>query len=366
MLIAGAIAAALYTAIFAAKFLLASRYAATHREDEGLAGEITVMQPILGGDPFLDEALRRNLGQRARFLWLVDEDDAEGQRVTRRLAETAGTRVEILLCPPAAAGANPKIAKLQRGLERVMTESFAVLDDDTILSEGQLERAMFGLKSSTLYTGLPCYLRGGNVWSSLVTHFVNNNSILTYLPPLPLVGPLSINGMFYVMKTADLRGMGGFTPIVRQLCDDYALAGLVRRNGGTIRQGMTPQFLHTTVPDARHYARLMHRWFVFANVLVSDQPARIQWLLAVFLGLPPLLLWLGALCPPLWLVLLVCRHLALRKLQRRVFGVLPHLNVVMSIASELLQPLHWLHACLQHTLRWRTRRIVVAADGTFS
>jgi ceramide glucosyltransferase len=366
MLIAGAIAVALYAAIFATKFLLASRYAATHREDEGLEGEITVMQPILGGDPFLDEALRRNLGQPARFLWLVDEDDAEGRRVTGRLAETAGEHVEIVLCPPAGPGANPKTAKLQRGLDRVTTEYFAILDDDAILSEGQLQRAMFGLKSSTLYTGLPCYLRGGNVWSSLVTHFVNNNSILTYLPPLPLVGPLSINGMFYVMRRDDLRGMGGFTPIVRQLCDDYALAGLVRGNGGTIRQGTTPQFLHTTVPDAKHYVRLMHRWFVFANVLVRDQPARIQLLLAVFLGLPPLLLWIGALCPPLWLVLLTGRHLALRRLQRRVFGVLPHLNVLMSIASELLQPLHWLHACFQHTLRWRTRRIVVAADGTFS
>jgi len=363
VMIAGAVAVVLYAALFVTKYVLASRYAAAHPEDEQLDADITVLQPILGGDPFLEDALRRNLGQPARFLWLVDEDDAEGQRVTRALA---CERVEIVLCPPAPAGANPKTAKLQLGLEHVTTESFAVLDDDAMLSDHQLQRAMAALRSCTLYTGLPCYLRGGNVWSSLVTHFVNNNSILTYLPPLPVVGPLSINGMFYVMRAGDLRAMGGFTPIVRQLCDDYALATLIKRNGGTIRQGITPQFLHTTVPDARHYVRLMHRWFLFANRLVRDQPARIQLLLAIFLGLPPLLLWIGALCPPLWLVLLVVRHLALRRLQRRVFGVLPHLNPLTSIASELLQPLHWLHASLQRTLRWRTRRIVAAADGTFS
>ena len=366
MLIAGAAAVALYAAIFAAKVVLAARHAARHREDDRLDGQVTVVQPILGGDPFLEEALQRNVRQQpAQFLWLVDEDDAEGQRVTRRIAEDAGGRVEILLCPQAAAGSNPKTAKLQRALERVGTEYFAVVDDDTILSEGQLGRAMFALRTSTIYTGLPCYLRGGNLWSSLVTHFVNNNSILTYLPLLPITGPLSINGMFYVMRTAELRGMGGFTPIVRQLCDDYALATMVRRNGGTIRQGIAPQFLHTTVPDAGHYVRLMHRWFVFANVLVRDQSARIKMLLLVFLGLPPVLLWLGALCPPLWIVLLAGRHIALRRLQRDVFGTLPHLNWLLSIVSELLQPLHWLHACFQQTLRWRTRRIIPAADGTF-
>jgi ceramide glucosyltransferase len=366
MLIAGAIAVALYAAIFAAKVVLSARYAATHREDDALGGEITVLQPILGGDPFLEEALRRNLRQPARFLWLVDEDDAEGRRVAGKVAEEAGPRVEIVLCPPAAAGLNPKTTKLQRGLERTGTEYLAVLDDDTILSDGQLGRAMFALRTSTIYTGLPCYLRGGNLWSSLVTHFVNNNSILTYLPLLRMVGPLSINGMFYAMRADALRGMGGFTPIVSQLCDDYALAGLVRRNGGTIRQGITPQFLHTTVPDAGHYVRLMHRWFVFANVLVRDQPARVKLLLVVFLGLPPFLLWLGLLCPPLLIILLAARHFALRKLQRDVLGTLPHLNWLTSIASELLQPLHWLHACVQHTLRWRTRRIVPAADGSFS
>lgn len=355
----GFIALGLYLAILGAKLALARRTIATHPENDTAPGEVTVMQPILGGDPTLADALRQNLEQvDARFLWLVDDDDVDGQQVAEALKNE---RVMIVHCPPVAGNANPKTVKLQRGLSLVETEYVAVLDDDTILTPDHLGRARFALRSCTLYTGLPHYLPGTNVWSSLVAHFVNNNSVLTYLPLLPLVGPLTINGMFYVMRTADLRAMGGFAPILGALSDDYALATLVKRHGGTIRQGITKQVLRTTVTGPAQYVRLMHRWFLFANTLVRDQMFGVQLLLFIALGLPPILLWIGfaTLSYALPVVLLV-RHLMLRAAGQT------RLSIFTSIVAELLQPLHWLHALLQHTLRWRTRRIALAADGTFS
>ena len=371
--IAGAASLALYFAILAAKFILARRYAAAHPETAQRDAPVTIVQPILGGDPFLGEALRRNVEnapRSARFLWLVDEDDAIGRETTRQLANDA--RVAILLCPPVRGAENPKSAKLQRALDAVETEFIAVLDDDTILAPEHLPRALAALDTCTLYTGLPCYLRGPNVWSSLVAHFVNNNSITTYLPLLPLIGPLTINGMFYVLRTDDLRRAGGFHAIASKLCDDYALAALIRENGGVIRQGITSQTLHTTVPSASDYFRIMQRWFLFANVLVRDQPLRVNLLLFVFLGIPPLLLWLAfAAIAGGWIfvaviaAILIARHALLRALHRSVFGKLPEFDWWMSIIAELLQPMHWLHATLRSTMRWRTRRIRVARDGTF-
>lgn len=288
----------------------------------------------------------------------------------RTLASDA--RVEVLLCPPAHGTENPKSAKLQRALDVVETEFMAVLDDDTILAPEHLPRALAALDGCTLYTGLPCYLRGPNAWSSLVAHFVNNNSITTYLPLLPILGPLTINGMFYVFRTADVRRAGGFRAIAAQLCDDYALAALIRRNGGVIRQGITPQTLHTTVPSAADYVRIMQRWFLFANVLVRDQPLRVNLLLFLALGIGPFLLWLGLIAAagnwrftPFAITALVARHVLLRTLHRRVFGRLPDFDWWTSIVAELLQPLHWLHATLRSTMAWRTRRIRVARDGTF-
>jgi ceramide glucosyltransferase len=331
------------------------------------------VQPILGGDPFLEEALRRNLASAprgARFLWLVDEDDPIGRETARKLA--SDPRVELLLCPSASGAENPKTAKLQRALDVVETEFMAVLDDDTILTPEHLPRALAALDTCTLYTGLPCYLRGASVWSSLVAHFVNNNSITTYLPLLPLIGPITINGMFYVLRADDLRRAGGFGAIASKLCDDYALAALIRAHGGVIRQGITPQTLHTTVPAARDYLRIMQRWFLFANVLVREQPPGVTLLLFAFHGLHPFLFWAGlAAATSSWplallaVLTLAARHALLRALHRGVFGTLPDFDWWTSIVAELLQPLHWLHATMQHSLTWRTRRIRVERDGTF-
>lgn len=377
----GLAAVTLYLVILIGKVLLARRYVRTHPESARRSAPITVVQPILGGDPALEATLLETLralgeNQDVRVLWLIDEDDREARDLAARVQHEPQLRV--LLCPPPSAHQNPKSAKLQHGLASISTEFVAVLDDDSIIRATHLERAIAALDSATLYTGLPCYLEGPNIWSSLVSHFVNNNSFLTYLPLPALTPPVTINGMFYVMRTADLRAMGGFAPVETKLCDDYAIASLVRTHGGTIRQGITPLFLRTTIPDARRYAALMQRWFLFANVLLRDQPWNTRLFLVPLLGLPPVLFALSLFCligglvpASCWLVAVVLRHALLRSVQAHVLGrgadarAVP-LHPVTSIVSELLQPVHWLHASVQHTLQWRTRRILLGADGTFS
>jgi ceramide glucosyltransferase len=382
MMIAGLAAVTLYLVILIGKVLLARRYVRTHPESARRSAPITVVQPILGGDPALEATLLETLralevNKDVRVLWLVDEDDRAARDLAARVPQSRP--LEVLLCPPPSAHQNPKSAKLQRALASIATEFVAVLDDDSIISAAHLERAIAALDSATLYTGLPCYLAGPNVWSSLVSHFVNNNSFLTYLPLPALTPPVTINGMFYVMRTADLRAMGGFAPVEAKLCDDYAIASLVRSHGGTIRQGITPLFLRTTIPDATRYAALMQRWFLFANVLLRDQPWNTRVLLLPLLGLPPVLFALSLLClfgglvPAIcWLVAILIRHALLRSVRDFVLDASSDdaravpLHPITSIVSELLQPLHWLHASLQHTLQWRTRRILLGADGTFS
>jgi ceramide glucosyltransferase len=364
-----------YLAILACKAVLSWRYAARHRENEQVQGEVTVLQPILSGDPALESALEHNL-QTARpgthFVWLIDEDDPQAQRITEQLRKKYPEAVTLIDCQPVTGNVNPKLVKLQVGLSAVLTEFVAVLDDDTRLSADHLGKALAALRSCDLYTGLPCYEPGKTLWSSLVAHFVNNNSILTYLPVLPLVGPLTINGMYYVMRGETLWEGGGFTPIRDQLCDDYALARLLRSRGRVIRQGITPQQLRTTVSGPGRYFTLMHRWFVFANLLVRDQPLPIKALLIALLGLPPCLLWIGllSLCAGLpgallFAATLLVRYLVIRGLHRVVFGRLLPLSFVLSPVSELLQPIHLLHATLWQTIRWRTRRIRPRPDGTF-
>ncbi|VDZ73845.1 Uncharacterised protein [Atlantibacter hermannii] len=67
---------------------------------------VTVMQPILSGDPALEtvlDATVQNLPE-ATFLWLIDVDDAEAARVTQRFTGALCASADSHLPLPRRAG----------------------------------------------------------------------------------------------------------------------------------------------------------------------------------------------------------------------------------------------------------------------
>lgn len=372
----GIAALILYLGLLWVKAYLSLRSANREPKELQENATVTILQPILSGDPFLEKTLQHNLRVAptwANFLWLIDENDNVARQLAQILIEKTDKSVRVILCPAVPPRVNPKAFKLQYGLSQIETPYMAVLDDDTLLESNTLGISLFRLQDGEIFTGLPYYLQGSTGWSNLTAHFVNNNSILTYLPFLNFFDPISINGMFYIMQTETLRQMGGFTPILHDLCDDYALARLVKHQGGRIIQGTTPMAIQTSVPDAQSYFRLMHRWFVFAQTLVFDQPALTQALLLLFLGVPPILLWIGALslissylgglC---LVVILIIRYVAIRHLHHRIFDRPVIFSFFVSVASELLQPFHLTQALVNRRIRWRNRLIRVEHNGKFS
>jgi ceramide glucosyltransferase len=147
--------------------------------------------------------------------------------------------------------------------------------------------------------------------------------------------------------------------------------------GGTIAQTPCPQFIATTVRDLRHYRALMHRWFLFALLLLREQPP--AWTLAITLlyGVPPLLLWAtligvslsltrpaGSLAAIVVVALIGLRAMTLIVVQRVVTGGNRHAPF-LSIISELLQPVHLIHAVCQRRIVWRTHTYMVRANDDF-
>ncbi len=355
-------------------------------KSEANASELTVLQPILGGDRRLAETLSdavRFAPQGTHFLWLVDEDDPVGAAAAgESLSSLDGghaASVRVVRFGAAPPGVNPKTYKLRLALEDVSTEYVAVIDDDTTVGADHLLRALRVLSAKGsdvgLYTGLPSYRASRGPGSNLVAGFVNAMAARTYLPPLQSGPPASINGMFWVARRADLVELRA---IEEQLCDDLAVAGLFRSAGLTVHQGSMRQVLYTEGLGLFSYAARMHRWFVFAMVLMGKASLRTWlWTLSTSLG-PSLLLWwaaitaLGSLRAAVALaVVLVLRHGAL--------GILLHATrdpsmgsggaadrlPLSSVVAELMVPLHAVHALLWPRIRWRTRRYRVRRDGTF-
>ena len=331
---------------------------------------VTVLQPILSGDPWLAEQLRANLANHpdARFRWLLDVSDVEGRRIAEGLAAAARPgQVELRLFGAAPAGANPKVYKLARAVD-ADDQLLAVLDDDTVLPVGALDRARGALAGADLVTGLPTY-ESATGWSGLVAGFVNANALLTYLSPLAFGPPVTINGMFYLTTAGALARSGGFGAIEHLACDDYELARAYRAAGLRLCQTSIEVRLRTRVPDAGAYLRLLRRWTVYAVRLLRDDHEPALVVLTVLPSvLPPLALLLAAVGGswPLALVVpgvLLGKALALTAL-RRAQGAPPMTGISYQVAADLLQPLHAIAAlAARGHITWRGRRLRLGRDG---
>ena len=345
---------------------------------------VSILQPILSGDPTLPQTLAHNVvacSTYAReFIWLVDEDDPAGQRICRDLIAAHPAAAIRLLCRPAPPqGVNPKTIKLIAGLAVAHGDVICVLDDDTMLPDHGLEQCLPYLdqQGAGLAFGLPYQVNFGNTWSGLIALFVNANSLPTYVPYASLHEPVTINGMFYALRRPVLDQMGGFTGLEGILADDFAVAQRVRTHGLHLVQTPLRHAISTHVPSPRRYLSLMQRWFIFPREsLLRHLPWREQALvyaLALTPTLLPLLLLLGTLLWPSPLLATVlalyfaCSYLAFLHLDRAYLRhATPYRWSLLVPPLQIIFPLQLLAALLlPQRIVWRGHIMQVERGGTF-
>ena len=369
--------ASLYVALLLVKAALAMRSAGKSPKAETAdVSRVAVVQPILSGDPRLSETLEANLVSlpAAMFVWLVDEDDPVAQTTCATLkARHPQIRIELVVVPPVPEGENPKLFKLERARSIVGDRVWLVLDDDTRMPGATLAGLLRGLESAEIATALPAYVDDGRWPSRLLAQFVNNNAAMTYLPLLNVADPVTINGMAYAMRASTVDRLEGFGRVMRTITDDLAVAQRVLGAGGRICQTASPVWVQTTVSSGDHYWRQMHRWYVFALLLFGRQSMAFQAAIGVLGAAPPLCLWAIAVAAVwqsstvAWALVagvLAVRAATLAMLQQKIYGRAMH-RLALSVVSELLQPLHLLHACVDRRIVWRTRTYRVRRDLTF-
>lgn len=231
---------------------------------------VSILQPILSGDPTMPACLEANLAMQSayevEYIWLIDTNDAEADRACRALMKKYPHRkITLHAMPPPGERDNPKMVKLVQGLQIAEGDVICVLDDDTALPDGGLDTCVPYLDKPDvgLAFGLPYYTNFSNIWSSLVSYFVDSHSLLTYVPYTALTEPFTINGMFYCMKRDKLESLGGFGGLESTLADDFAVAQRFKQHNMKLAQTPLLHGISTQVTGSRHYLSLIQRWFIF-------------------------------------------------------------------------------------------------------
>lgn len=231
---------------------------------------VSIIQPILSGDSTLSACLERSLQLKSRYqleyIWLIDTNNLAAQRICQALIARHPERtVQLLTLPQPPEGSNPKTFKSMAAEKVAQGDILCILDDDTQLPDNGLELCLPFLDQPGigLAFGLPYYLNFSNPWSSMVSTFVNSNSLLTYIPYTVLTQPFTINGMFYALRREVLTAVGGFAAIEKIFADDFAVAQLLRAHGYRLAQTPLCHGISTSINGPRHYLSLIQRWFVF-------------------------------------------------------------------------------------------------------
>jgi len=368
------------------KWWLVVRYFARPRPPQPRTQRrISILQPILSGDPTMPACLAHNVAvmahlapQTVAFHWLVDESDTVGQTICRSImASYPHMAIQLTLLPPAPQGHNPKTVKLIAALPMTTGDVICVLDDDTMLPQTGFAEALpyLELDEAGLVFGLPYQVDFTNLWSRLVALFVNNNSLLTYLPYLVLSEPLTINGMFYLLRRNVLTAMGGFSGLEPILADDFALAQRVRTHGYRLVQTPLRHAVSNHVATGGAYWRLLTRWLTFPRESLLRHLAWRE--LMVLYGntllptLAPLLLLVAGLIESTWWWVaggyLLLNYLIFLDLDRRYLGRATPLRWSWLLpATQLLLPLQLLTALLlPKRIHWRGHVMQVAQGGGF-
>lgn len=236
----------------------------------------TILQPILSGDPRLEEDLIANLKNTTdmKFIWLVDKSDKVAINTVENILKDKNysNRIEVYYLDDVPQELNPKIFKLAQVVDKIKTEYSIILDDDAVIDRKKLDELSVYEKdkSEWIATGIPFNYNIKGFYSKLISAFINSNSIFSYFSMSFLNENKTINGMFYILRTDILKKYSAFEEIKYWLCDDLALATYLLSKRVKIIQSTIFCNVRNTVPSLKRYILLMKRWLLFSNVYMKN------------------------------------------------------------------------------------------------
>ena len=226
---------------------------------------VTVLKPLHGDEPLLEDALASYCQQEYPEFQLVFgvQDAADpALRVLRRLRARFPDVDMAVVVDPTPHGANRKVANLINMLPEAKHKVLVISDSDIHAAPDYLDSLVHSLAApgiglvTTLYAGLPS---GNSLTGRLGAAGINH----AFLPGALLaraMGRQDCMGATMALTRGTLERIGGLHALSDHLADDAVLGRLVRARGLGIALASTVPA--TTVPETRMPALFQHelRW----------------------------------------------------------------------------------------------------------
>jgi ceramide glucosyltransferase len=296
---------------------------------------ITVLKPLHGDEPLLEEALA-SICRQDYPVWQVVfgvQDPADSALPVVRLLQARFPACDIaVVVDPTPHGRNHKVANLTNMLPAAKHDVLVIADSDLHVAPNYLRRIATALEQpgaglvTTLYTGCPLPTpphrgRGRIVVAPTPPPLVGRGSGEGTRKLPSILGALQINQQFLpgallaralgrqdclgatmALRRETLDRVGGLPALVNHLADDNVLGRLVQQLG--LKVSLADTVPATTVPETTFAALWRHelRWARTIRALVPTQFAAsiLQYPLA-WAALAVLLAW-GALWSVTWFV----------------------------------------------------------------
>ncbi len=241
------------------------RYSRASGTLAGWQPAITILKPLHGDEPLLEEALASFCSQSYPNFQIVfglhDAADPALHVIRRLCARFPAVDIDVVI-DPAQHGVNRKISNLINMYPRAKHDVIVMADSDIHAPADYLRQLASGLSQAgvglvtTLYAGLGA---SGTLAARLGATQINHS----FLPGALLARALGREdclGATMALRRETLESIGGLHALVHHLADDAVLGRLVTGGGGRVALAAT--LPATTVPEMRVGELFAHelRW----------------------------------------------------------------------------------------------------------
>ncbi len=231
---------------------------------------VTVLKPLCGAEPGLEQALDSLCGQcdsTVQIIFGVQDPADPALPIVRALCARYPALDTAIIVDPSRHGHSAKVSNLINMMRAARHDYLVLADSDVHVPPGYLAGVCAPLADPTVgivtcpYRGRPGHAVGtAALCSELGALFVND----WFMPSVRVASWFGSRafafGATIALRRSVLESIGGFAAIADQLADDYRLGELTRRCG--LRTVLSPVVVETTLDEAGWRALVQHetRW----------------------------------------------------------------------------------------------------------